>query len=210
MKRIILIVAFIVIVLNSYEQQSIYKNAIKAADSILIAQTDSDIFKKNFMIIDEIQANSLISNNTIFKGTKPIIGFDILYFILINDSILTTYEHTSNYSQEDYATIHIKLDSNLKLIEKIDFTLVPKCILKREPCTFIDKQVAVKLAEPRFKEEKHPPYKAELIYDLNRKKYIWDVSNMYYFYLDDPSWEHVFIDANNEKIIDYYEVGPIH
>jgi hypothetical protein len=196
-----------------YGQQSIYKKAILTADSILVTRTNSEIFNENFAINNEIKYDStkLISKIPIkIKNKKIIDYFDISYYILINDSILRTYESTGHAVYGDYATIHIKLDSSFKLIEPIDFSMFPKYILKRKPNPFIDRETSMQIAEKSFTETKNPPFNSVFTYYINRKKFVWNISNIFYFYADDPSWEHIFIDAKNKKLIEHHYSGPIH
>lgn len=188
-------------------QKCLQDKIVCTADSILNSIIDTNTFK-NHLKFDTL---TVLINEDLKQQDKIVQKyFYILYDIYINGNLLYTYENAGNAIYGDKATIHVLLDTNLKLVKPVDLSIFPKFILNKEPIKLIDKQNAIELAQKYFKEKKSSQFEAELTYDIRNKYYFWNISNQFYFYVDDPSWEEVFINAINKKFIGYHYVAPFH
>jgi hypothetical protein len=114
-------------------------------------------------------------------------------------------------------TAHIEFDSNLNLVGSLNLDFIPDFLLQNKDCDFISNESALKVASDSLKEKGLYEIKPYLHFDLQRKRYVYEINNTLTVKKDAFGNSHgdmevLIIDAITKEIL-YHEInwyGPVY
>jgi hypothetical protein len=171
MKQVIVILILVnsIIIANGHQLAS--DKIIKVSDSIMIANTNEDLFKYfkisegsyyKYLNGKQLSTGKFLNHKKLHKNTTEIW---VLYHLI--------YPKVEGV----YGGVWIKLDSKLIQIEKMNLEFVPGFLWNNDSCNFISKQEALKIGINSFQKRGIEVDEPELGYSESYKRYTYSIMN---------------------------------
>jgi hypothetical protein len=172
MKHLVIILMLINSLIIANAQQIKVDKVIKVSDSIMIANTNENLFK--FFMISEgsyykylkdgkkLSTGKFLNINKLDKNTMEIW---VLYHLI--------YPKVEGVN----GGVWVKLDFKLKPIEKLDLSFVPGFLWNNDSCNFISKQEVLKIGIKSFQKGGIEIDEPILGYSESFKRYTYTITN---------------------------------
>lgn len=172
MKQQVLILLTLIFSLSVSAQKIQTERILKVSDSILLANTNEELFKQYEVSVGsyyKYQRNKYITTGK-FLSKKALKSKTTEIWVLYH----------FNYSKIKgiRGGTWIKLDNNLKLIDSIELEYIPDFLWKGEPCNFISKEKALELGIKEFEKNGIEIKEPVLEYNKKHQSYIYTVTNI--------------------------------
>jgi hypothetical protein len=171
MKQIIVILILVNSLIIANGQQLTSDKIIKVSDSILIANTNENLFKYfkisegsyyTYMNGKHLSTGKFLNHKKLNKNTTEIW---VLYHLI--------YPKVEGI----YGGVWVKLDSKFNQIEKLNLDFVPGFLWNNDSCNFISKQEALKIGIKSFQKSGIEIDEPILGYSESFKRYTYTIMN---------------------------------
>ncbi len=174
MRQRIFILIFLLISVTSYGQRYYSVDILKKADSIMQATVGERIFKQYF----QYDSSSYFEFKGFFGKTKLETLMAIKRTKGSFKNVSVRYSFCLNKYNIYCLNTSIQFDSLLNQKGTVPTYFVPEYVWNNTECNFITDTTALNIAKSKFTRQGIKPITVGLIYDYNKKRYIWRVDNI--------------------------------
>jgi len=182
---------------------------LKKADSLIISVVGQEIFNEHYQL-DTIKETDPVQISIYQdQGIEPI---TLKTKINKHFKFLSVgYTFYVKKFEDPSVRLDIIFDKYLNSQYPIDTSFIPKFILQKTKGTLLTRDQALEIAISTFK-KKGLRIETKIFYNPKENMYIWEVTNIIWEHQGGSSVEHLTLNAENGKIIDFYEAlqGQLH